>query len=139
MEVIKAMINLHPGIILLVGAFLALILRQQLLRQGIMILAPALALVSLLNIRVGTSFSYNFINDMELIILKVDRLSWLFGLIFCIVALVANIYALHVKRRGENVAGLAYAGCSLGVVFAGDWITMIFFWEVMAVASVLLV
>jgi multicomponent Na+:H+ antiporter subunit D len=139
MEVIKAMINLHPGIILLVGAFLALILRQQLLRQGIMILAPALALVSLLNIRVGTSFSYNFINDMELIILKVDRLSWLFGLIFCIVALVANIYALHVKRRGENVAGLAYAGCSLGVVFAGDWITMIFFWEVMAVASVLLI
>lgn len=133
------MINLHPGIILLVGAFLALILRQQLLRQGIMILAPALALVSLLNIRVGTSFSYNFINDMELIILKVDRLSWLFGLIFCIVALVANIYALHVKRRGENVAGLAYAGCSLGVVFAGDWITMIFFWEVMAVASVLLI
>ena len=104
-----------------------------------MVLAPALALTSLLSIKVGTTFNLEFINGMELIVLKVDRLSWVFGLIFCIIALIANIYALHVKRRGENVAGLAYAGCSLGVVFAGDWITMIFFWEVMAVASVLLV
>lgn len=133
------MINFHPGIILLIGAFLALISRPQVIRKVIMVMAPTLALISLLGINVGTDFILEFINGMELIPLKVDRLSWIFGLVFCIIALIANVYALHVNRRSENVAGLAYPGCSLGVVFAGDWITMIFFWEVMAVASVFLI
>ena len=42
-------------------------------------------------------------------------------------------------NAGEAAAALAYAGGSLGVVLAGDWLTLIFFWEFMAISSAFLI
>ncbi len=38
-----------------------------------------------------------------------------------------------------HLYALLYAGASLGVVFAGDWISLLFFWELMAVTSTFLI
>ena len=46
---------------------------------------------------------------------------------------------MHNENKGEATASLLYAGSSLGVVFAGDWVTLIFFWELMAASSVFLI
>lgn len=132
------MTSFHPGLILIIGGILAGILPGR-LRQLTMVLAPSLALFSIFNLEVNTIWSLPFINNLDLILLKVDRLSWIFGLIFSIMALLGSIYALHNENRGEATASLMYAGSSLGVVFAGDWVTLIFFWELMAVASVFLI
>jgi len=132
------MIEFHPGFILIIGALLATVLPQR-IRRGVMVLAPLLAIAAVFNLKSGTVWTYRFIHQFDLRILNVDQLSWIFGLIFTIMALLGNIYALHIKKPWESAAGLAYAGSSLGVVFAGDWITLIFFWELMAVSSVLLI
>ncbi|MDK2822321.1 MAG: multicomponent Na+:H+ antiporter subunit [Clostridia bacterium] len=130
--------NLHPGLILIFGGILAGFLPTR-LRQAVMVGVPALAVFSMFNLQLETIWSVDFINNMQLILLKVDKLSWVFGLIFSIMALLGNIYSLHNKNSWEATAGLLYAGSSLGVVFAGDWMTLIFFWELMAASSVFLI
>lgn len=132
------MTSLHPGLILIVGGLLAGLLPGR-LRQLIMVAAPSLAIFAVINLQVGTVWTIPFINNLDLMLLKVDKLSWVFSLIFTIMALLGCIYALHNKNKGEAAASLLYAGGSLGVVFAGDWMTLIFFWELMAVGSVFLI
>ena len=49
------------------------------------------------------------------------------------------IYSLHVKSSSEHMSQLVYAGSALGVVFAGDLISLYFFWEIMSIASMLVI
>src|SRR5690606_29159486 len=46
---------------------------------------------------------------------------------------------LRQTNRNEIAAAYVYAGAALGAVFAGDLITVFIFWEVMAVASTLVI
>jgi multicomponent Na+:H+ antiporter subunit D len=54
-------------------------------------------------------------------------------------AFLGALYALHVKEDGHHIAGSFYIGSSLGAVFAGDYLTLFIFWEIMAFSSVFLV
>ena len=49
------------------------------------------------------------------------------------------IYGLHVKEDAQHIASFFYVGGSLGVVFAGDYLTVFIFWEMMAFASTFLI
>ncbi len=71
--------------------------------------------------------------------LQVDSLNKVFGLIFAINALAAFLFAFKLKDLIQQVAALFYIGASLGVVFAGDLISLYVFWEIMAVASTFLI
>ena len=70
---------------------------------------------------------------------RVDKLSFLFALAFSLASVPVMIYSLHVKSSSEHMCQLVYAGSALGVVFAGDLITLYFFWEIMSVASMLVI
>jgi multicomponent Na+:H+ antiporter subunit D len=74
-----------------------------------------------------------------LVLLKVDSLSYMTGLIFAIITFLAIIYAAAVATPRLHLFALIYAAASLGVVFAGDWITLLIFWEVMAIVSTFLI
>jgi multicomponent Na+:H+ antiporter subunit D len=52
---------------------------------------------------------------------------------------IGVIYSIHVKNDGEHLAAFYYIGGSLGVTFAGDFLTLFLFWEIMAFSSVFLV
>ena len=52
---------------------------------------------------------------------------------------LAILYAAAVAAPRLHLFALLYAGASLGVVFAGDWITLLFFWELMAITSTILI
>lgn len=132
------MIELHPGFILILGGILAAVVPRR-MRQGIMIGAPLLAILASLSLKDGTQWVYPFINKLQLVILRADALALLFALLFSILALLGCFYALHLDSAGETAAALVYAGSSLSVVLAGDWLTLIFFWEIMAISSVFLV
>ncbi|KJS85498.1 MAG: monovalent cation/H+ antiporter subunit D [Peptococcaceae bacterium BICA1-8] len=132
------MSSFHPGLILIFAGIFAGFLPNR-IRQAVMVGAPALAVLSMFNLPIDTLWQVDFINNMQLQLLRVDKLSWVFGLIFSIMALIGNIYSLHNKNSWEAAAALLYAGSSLGVVFAGDWMTLIFFWELMAASSVFLI
>ena len=75
----------------------------------------------------------------ELVPVEMDRLSRVFGTIFALIGVLGGVYALHVRDTGQQVAALLYGGGALGVTFAGDYLSLFLFWEVMAVASVCLV
>lgn len=75
----------------------------------------------------------------ELQIVKVDQLSLLFAYLFHIACFICLIYALHLKDKVQFVAGLAYAGSAIGAVFAGDFLTLFIFWELLALTSAFLV
>ncbi|MGM0371250.1 MAG: Na(+)/H(+) antiporter subunit D [Halobacteriota archaeon] len=76
----------------------------------------------------------------EAVLLQVDTLSRLMGIIFGLIAAAAVLYSYSSEASNRQTAfALGYVGTSLGAVFAGDWLTMVFFWELMAVTSTLLV
>ncbi len=77
--------------------------------------------------------------DYELTVVRVDRLSLVFGYIFHLAAFLAAIYALHVKDTVQHVAAMIYVGAAVGAVFAGDLITLFVYWELTAVSSVFLI
>ena len=129
---------LHPGLILLAGALLLCILPS----KAIKVVMPAAALcafVAVFTLREGDGMFLQLLPQLRMQFLAVDRLSWAFVLIFAIGAVLAGLFACHTKNKFEAAAETAYAGSAMGVVLAGDWITMILFWEVMAIASWLVV
>jgi len=132
------MSSLHPGLILILTGIIACLV-PMFVRRVVLIAGPALALIALFMLGNGTVWTIPFINDYELYLLHVDVLSWVFGLIFCMIALIGNIYALHNKSRGEALAAMLYAGSALSVTLCGDWLTLIFFWELMAGSSLFLI
>jgi multicomponent Na+:H+ antiporter subunit D len=88
--------------------------------------------------KVGTYGSVSFLN-MNLVFGRVDKLSLVFAWVFVIMAFLGALYALHVKEDGHHIAGSYYIGASLGALFAGDYLTLFIFWEIMAFSSVFLV
>ena len=132
---------LPPALIFFVGAALIAVLRrdgQARLRNIVLVATPIVGLVNLTAILPGESWTYALF-DLDLALIRADRLSLLFGLLFHIGAFIGAIYGLRSSHSGQHVAALAYAGGALGAVFAADFLSLFFFWEVMAVSSAFLV
>lgn len=132
------MSDLHPGLILVVTGLLALVLPEK-IRKWVSIAGPLAALAAMLGLDSDASMTYQFTQSITMELLHVDRLAWPFGLVFCVIACIIGVYSFDAKDGREKCASLIYAGSSIAVVFAGDWISLICFWEVMALSSTYLV
>jgi multicomponent Na+:H+ antiporter subunit D len=130
-------INVAPGLILILGAFFVPLFRGR--WQAVYMLAlPVLSFFHLLGLPQGeygqvSLFSYT------LTTIRIDRLSIVFGIIFHLAAFLSILYAMHMKDNTQHVAGLVYAGSGIAAVFAGDLITLFVFWELTAISSVFLI
>ncbi len=131
------MIEFPPGLILVFGALLVPVLRGP-LRAAWMIALPIAGFVLLYMLPEGNLMPMSAFGQ-ELELLRVDRLSRVFGYVFFIASLLGVIYALHVRAAGEQAASLVYAGAAIGAVTAGDLISLFVYWELTAVASVFLI
>jgi len=129
--------GLNPAFILL-GAALLVPLVPQAARRPLMLAAPLLGLAQLLGLPHG---AHGVIDayGLELVTLRVDALSVVFGVVFHLAALLGVIYALHVRDTMQHVAALVYAGATVGALLAGDLVTLFIYWELTAVSSVFLV
>lgn len=125
------------ALIFVLGAVAVPFLRGP-LRTAYMLLLPIIAFAYLLALPYG-EFGQVELLGQTLVLMRVDRLSLLFGYIFVLASLLNVIYAIHLKDTMQHVAGLVYAGSSIGAVFAGDLMTLFMFWELTAVSSVLLI
>lgn len=130
--------NFHPGYFLIIGA-IAVFLSPRRLQKVIMMAFPLLALWFSFNLEVGIVRNLDFINEMTLEYLRTDKLAWIFSFILSLMTVIISIYSLNISKKGEIVASLLYAGSSISVVLAGDWLTLIIFWELMSVSSVFLI
>jgi len=129
--------SVPPAAIFIFGALLIPFLKGRV--KSIYILSlPVLAFINLLFMTKGTYWVIPFL-EYNIILGRVDRLSMVFGYIFTIVSFIAFLYAIHVKDNVQHIAAFIYAGSALGVTFAGDFISLYIFWELLAVASVFLI
>lgn len=126
--------SLHPLLPLLFGSFLLPFLGQK-LRGIVLTVVPLYGLFNLLGFEPGDSATFS-LAGFQLDVLRVDKLSLLFGYLFHIAAFVIGLYSLHVKSRVEHMTAMAYAASAIGAVFAGDLLTLFLFWELLAVTSV---
>ena len=107
-------------------------------KQGYMLAVSLLAFFAVVVMPYGTYGVYEFLN-WKLTFGEVDKLSKVFAYIFTIMGVIGVIYSIHVKNDGEHFAAFYYVGGSLGVTFAGDFLSLFLFWEMMAFSSVFLV
>lgn len=127
-----------PALILLGGALLLPVLTRR-WRSGFFVILGALVLLLVLSFETGDfSLSLRMMN-YDLMPLRVDGLSRGFGIIFGIIIMIGGIYAYHLKDTGQQVAALLYGAGALGVVFAGDFYSLFFFWELMGISSTVLI
>ena len=131
------MTSIAPFLIFFLGAALALV-TGGILRSAIMLAVPLLGGLNLLLLADGNAAQIHLF-DYTLTLVRVDKLSFLFGILFHLAAFLAILFSLHVKDRMQNVSGLVYAGSALGAVFAGDLLSLFVFWEILAVSSAFLV
>ena len=103
-----------------------------------LLVLPALAGWQVWSLAPGAAGQVQFFG-FTLELMRVDKLSRVFGLIFCLAAFIGNLYAWHVRDTVQQIAALLYAGAAIGAVFAGDLLTLFFYWEGTAIASVFLV
>ena len=129
--------SLNPALILVLGPLLIPVLKGN-VRTVYTLLLPVLSFVQLYTLPAGSHAELEVL-DLTLVTLHMDRLSFMFAVIFHIAAFIATVYSLHQRDSLQQAIGLVYAGCALGVVLAGDLVTLFIYWEAAAVSSVFLV
>ena len=152
--------SLPPFVLFFVGAIVIAFTRGTVRK----VLILAIPLVGGLNLWFGVEPGLHLQFDLlgyTLTPYRADKLSLLFGYLFHLAAFLGFVYALHLgdgapegSVAGEvgeddivgnasaglqHVAAMVYAGSALGAVFAGDFITLFIFWELLAISSVFLV
>jgi len=131
------MADLLPILPFFVAAILTLFTRGW-LRAAIMLGTPFIAAYGLYNLDTGHTVTATLMG-FEMMPIRIDKLSMLFGYLFCIAALLGNIYALYHKDTLQHFAAQAYAGSAIGAVLAGDMLTLFIYWELMALTSSVLI
>lgn len=128
---------LPPGLIL-IAAGLLLPLLQPTLRGIVLVLAPLVVLAMVWSLPDGNVLTLQYLGN-ELVLVRADALSRLFATVFSIMAAVGGLFAFNQSRVSELAAAFVYAGSAISVVFSGDLITLFIFWEIMAIASSIVV
>ena len=131
------MSSVAPFLIFYLGAALAAVTRG-LLRRVILLAIPVVGAVNLYYLPEGGYGTFELF-DYTLVLTRVDKLSVVFGYVFHLAALLGLLYALHVRDTVQHVAGILYAGSSIGALFSGDLISLFVFWEMTAITSVFLI
>jgi multicomponent Na+:H+ antiporter subunit D len=128
------MYNIHPGFLLMISGLLTLLLPKKAGKYA-GLLGSLLALAACVCLRTGDSWTVAVTEQITCVFLRVDTLSRVFALIFAVIAVLASVYAMNEKKKGERAALLIYAGGGMAAVLAGDLIAFVCFWELMAAAS----
>lgn len=131
------MTSLSPAL-LFIAAGCLLPLLPQFARRYVALLTPLLGMAFLLMTPHG-QYGQLSVFGLELTTYRLDKLAFVWALIFHIAAFIGALYAFHLKDTVQQVAALLYQGAAIGAVLAGDLLTLFVWWEVTAIASVFLI
>nr|WP_238717561.1 Na(+)/H(+) antiporter subunit D [Natronorubrum halophilum] len=128
----------YPPLLVFAAALLVLVLPRIVgFAAGALSLAAVLA-ISLVAPE-GSYLAGTFLG-FDVVPFYVDGFSQLIGIGLGFLGVCTVIYAYSSGASRELVAiALAYVASSLGAAFAGDWLVLVFMWELMAVTSTLVV
>lgn len=128
---------LHPALILGLGGLLLPLVPAR-LQRAYLLLVPLLTFGRALSLAQGTFGMVDFLG-WTLVFGRVDSLSALFGYIMSLMAVIGTLYGAHVREKAQHLASWLYVAGALGVIYAGDFLTLFVFWELMAFSSVFLI
>ncbi len=129
---------LIPPALVLIAAGAILPVLSARLRTAMILAAPLVTLVQVWLVGDGPAFEVSFLG-YSLVPVEGDALGRLFATVFAIMAFGGGLFALKQKNTLELSAAFIYAGSAIGVAFSGDLITLFVFWEIMALASTLVI
>jgi multicomponent Na+:H+ antiporter subunit D len=132
-----ASITIPPAVVLIIGG-LILPFVQPKVRWLVLLVLPLVTLYLVWQVPDGVALHASFLG-YDLALVKGDALSRLFATVFAVMAFAGGLFALNQNRVVELAAAFCYAGSAIGVVFAGDLLAVFIFWELMAIASTLVV
>ncbi len=138
MRITMTSIIFHPALILIIGGVVTFLIPHQSLRKIFCLALPIAALTALLSIPHGEYGNYQ-IFSLQLTLLRLDHLSFIFTLIFHIALFIVALYSIHQKNIFETAATFIYAGAAVGAVLAGDLLTVFIYWEITAIASAFII
>ncbi|WP_135302531.1 Na(+)/H(+) antiporter subunit D [Haloarcula amylovorans] len=134
-----ALLTTIPPVALLLPVAILVAMLPRRSGHALGVLAAALATAWVWFVPEGAHLQTTFLG-FEAVLFNVDDFSRLMGLIFGLIAAVAVLYSYASDADSVQTGfALSYVATSFGAVFAGDWLTLLFFWELMAVTSTLLV
>ncbi len=127
----------HPGLLLILAGCLIPLFKGH-VRSAVILIVPLIALASAWSISLETSCSVSYLG-FDLTVFQFDTLARLFITVFALTVFTGSLYCCIQARSMELAAAFIYAGGAMSVVLAGDLITLFIFWELMALASTLVI
>ena len=126
------------AIVIVAAALVALLPRIVGHAVGVLALLAVVA-ISLLAPH-GTYYQTTMFESFDVVLFSVNSFSQAFGFVFGALGTAAVLYSYSSDAPKVTTAfALTYVASTMGVLFAGDWLTLLFFAELMAVTSTLLV
>ncbi len=141
---------IHPGIVIMLGAFLTPFLIDRKIKQIYIILLPTAGLIILLLTSMGTfgaipaypgalhKWRISFL-QYTLELGRIDKMSMIFAYVYVVIGIAMLIFALREKNDWEHVSALIHIGSSVSAIFARDLFTYIFFVEIATWSAVFLI
>jgi multicomponent Na+:H+ antiporter subunit D len=126
-----------PAVVMLIGAALVALTRGA-LRGALALATPLAALALIWQVPDGVYVTAQFLG-YPIEVVHGDAVRRMFATVFALMAFGGLLFAFRQAKWWELSAALAYAGGAIGVSFAGDLIVLFLFWELMALASVVIV
>lgn len=128
---------IHPAI-----AFLALAAALPFMRgrewRWLLLIPPAVAIFAVFTMGMGDNMTLSWLGQ-TLQLGRVDKLSLIFAQVFAIMSLAGMLYAMHVTDKLQHIMASLYVAGGFGCVFAGDYLSLFLFWELMSIGSTFLV
>lgn len=100
--------------------------------------APVVALAQVAAAGTGRSLTVEYYG-YQLTPMRLDELSLPFVVVFVVAAFLAGLFGWTTLGTRERVTALITAGAAVGVVLAGDLLTLFVMWELKAVATTVLI
>ncbi len=131
--------SINPGLLLILAGVISAVMPIQRVRQVLAIGTPLIAMFLLSGAAQDTDLVTLSAMGVDMVLYRVDSLSFVFGLAFLIAATLNGIYALHQDSIIEDSSALIYAGAAVAATFVGDFMSLFIFWELTAISSVFLI
>ena len=142
MTVPTSLLTSTPPYVLIAFAALAVLALPRRAGHAVAALATAFTFVQAVLLGdggTGAHLATQFLG-FDVVFFNVDQFSLLMGVVVGFLATAAVLYAYGSEAPTWVTAfALTYVATTVGTIYAGDWLTLIFFWELMAVTSTLLV
>ncbi len=139
------LLMINPGFILILAGIICALLPVSPVRKALVFFAPIVSGFLIFNAFAGfvgpdpQVLHSVRVGSQELITNQIDRVSMIWGYVFCFAGILNAIYALHEKCRITDSSALIYMGAAVAGVFVGDFLSLFVFWELAAVSSVFLI